>query len=860
MRSPSAGPPPARVGATSATAVRAHETGNHKPAVELEDSGASAIWTWTARIMTCCFLPPCLRACGQRDKAVQQAWREKVALCMIIVVLCGAVAFLTVGLRRVLCPDSGFQVNIAMFNIQTKEYLPANQDGIVIDGFQYEFGGVQKALSARGFTLNDDRRGTDLSLLFSNVRGSDCAAYYPAGAKCDFPELAGISPASDCASLDWLSGVQRAKRFMDWTDLPIHIDPPHTLTVYNGAVLNLTDYFAGPQRDNRPAVTKLLVESVGKDATYRYVRGPEVHSAIGCLSRGYRVGYVGEERNGCIAAQVIETIALIVIVGVVLCKFFMAVWFHWFGLPSSKVDPVPRPDKRLSRVSARYSMGPNVNNRHSVLGFNMPQTNDLYTIMLVTCYSEGKEGIRSTLDSLAGTDYPDSKKLLFVVADGIITGSGEERSTPDIIVGMMDLEPSAANPEPKSYVAIAHGEKQHNMAKVYAGHYIVGNRRVPMITVVKCGTPMEANQPKPGNRGKRDSQLVIMNFLSRTLFNDRMTALDYEIFSCIHSVATTADKYEAILMVDADTKVAPDSLRHMVNAMRSDVTIMGLCGETRIANKTASLTSAIQVFEYYISHHLGKAFESVFGGVTCLPGCFCMYRIKAPKGDSGTTVPILTNPNIVEEYSENIVDTLHKKNLLLLGEDRFLTTLMLRNFPHRKMVFVPSAMCWTIVPDEFKVLLSQRRRWINSTVHNLLELVLVRDLCGTFCFSMQFVVLLELIGTVVLPAAICLTLYLIISAAAYGTAELVPFLMLAAILGLPGLLIAITTRKVVYVAWMIVYLFSLPIWNFVLPVYAYWHFDDFSWGETRKVEGEEREEAHGGKQGRFESRAVVMKK
>lgn len=178
--------------------------------------------------------------------------------------------------------------------------------------------------------------------------------------------------------------------------------------------------------------------------------------------------------------------------------------------------------------------------------------------------------------------------------------------------------------------------------------------------------------------------------------------------------------------------------------MKNDVKIMGLCGETRIANKTASFTSAIQVFEYYISHHLGKAFESVFGGVTCLPGCFCMYRIKAPKGEFGATVPILTNPNVVEEYSENIVDTLHKKNLLLLGEDRFLTTLMLRNFPHRKMVFVPRAKCWTIVPDKFKVLLSQRRRWINSTVHNLLELVMVRDLCGTFCFSMQFVVLVSL--------------------------------------------------------------------------------------------------------------------
>lgn len=171
--------------------------------------------------------------------------------------------------------------------------------------------------------------------------------------------------------------------------------------------------------------------------------------------------------------------------------------------------------------------------------------------------------------------------------------------------------------------------------------------------------------------------------------------------------------------------------------------------------RTADLT-----LRYFISHHLSKSFESVFGGVTCLPGCFCMYRIKTPKGGQNYWVPILANPDIVEHYSENVVDTLHKKNLLLLGEDRYLSTLMLKTFPKRKQVFVPQAVCKTTVPDQFSVLLSQRRRWINSTVHNLMELVLVRDLCGTFCFSMQFVVFIELVGTLVLPAAISFTIYL----------------------------------------------------------------------------------------------------
>ncbi|KAI8871448.1 fungal chitin synthase, partial [Ramicandelaber brevisporus] len=220
-------------------------------------------------------------------------------------------------------------------------------------------------------------------------------------------------------------------------------------------------------------------------------------------------------------------------------------------------------------------------------------------------------------------------------------------------------------------------------------------------------------------------------------------------------------------------------------------------------------------------------------------------------------------PEILQEYQQNVVETLHEKNLLLLGEDRFLSTLMLRNFPKRKMMFMPQAICKTVVPDTFKVLLSQRRRWINSTIHNLLELVLVRNLCGTFCFSMQFVILMELIGTTVLPAAIVMTYVLIVSVAraTYNTlASFLPLIMLVMVLFLPGILILITTRKWIYIGWMLIYLVALPVWNFVLPVYAYWHFDDFSWGETRKVDGEAKGHDHSRKSGEFDGTKVPLRR
>lgn len=33
-----------------------------------------------------------------------------------------------------------------------------------------------------------------------------------------------------------------------------------------------------------------------------------------------------------------------------------------------------------------------------------------------------------------------------------------------------------------------------------------------------------------------------------------------------------------------------------------------------------ALTRLSTVYEYFISHHMAKAFESLFGSVTCLPG------------------------------------------------------------------------------------------------------------------------------------------------------------------------------------------------------------------------------------------------
>jgi chitin synthase len=119
-----------------------------------------------------------------------------------------------------------------------------------------------------------------------------------------------------------------------------------------------------------------------------------------------------------------------------------------------------------------------------------------------------------------------------------------------------------------------------------------------------------------------------------------------------------------------------------------------------------------------------------------------------------------------------------------------------------------------------------------------MELVLLSDMCGFCCFSMRFVVFIDLFGTLILPATVIYLGYLIyLVASGSGQFPLIAIIMLASIYGLQAI-IFILKRRWQHIGWMIVYLLAYPIYGFALPVYSFWHMDDFAWGSTRIVVGE----------------------
>ncbi|KAI8141545.1 chitin synthase [Fennellomyces sp. T-0311] len=814
----------------------------HAPQHEqVEEMPISALRIWWVRfvwLMTWWIPSPFLRWFGKMKREdVQIAWREKVTLCMLIFLFSCMVIFVIVGLGEVVCPGTRTMYssgNVNAHNVKDDMYV--SHRGVVYDitGFArsehgttaYPAGPDEMEILAGldvSYTIPPPLTSACPDLVTSNqikIRPNETIVIGP------FEHLSGDQANPSLAKMG--SNTWYENQFLPQMRLykkGTLVIPLKTIKedyegwsryamAINGKVYDLTDYFVTASYFDTGAnsndysflsnnVEEIFKKFSGTDATENWntytasMSAAERNMNMYCLNNYFYIGDLDvRDTPRCTFTNYLLLSFAILMCLVILVKFLAALQFG--GAPT-------------------------------------PEDHDKFVICQVPCYTEGEESLKKTIDSLTVMNYDDKRKLIFIIADGMIMGGGNDRPTPRIVLDVLGYD-TKNDPEPLMFKSIGEGSKQLNYGKVYSGLYECEGHVVPYIVVVKVGKASE--RAKPGNRGKRDSQLICMNFLNKVHFDGEMTPLELEMYHQIKNViGVNPSFYEYILMVDSDTEVHTNALNHMISTMLHDGRIVGLCGETQLVNEDRSLTTMIQVYEYYISHHLAKAFESLFGSVTCLPGCFCMYRVRTPVKNE----PLIVSPKVILDYSDNNVDTLHKKNLLHLGEDRYLTTLMMKHFPQYKMKFTPYAQCKTVAPEQWKVLLSQRRRWINSTIHNLFELVLLPDLCGFCCFSMRFVVLVDLIGTLTLPVSVVYLVYLIyVIASKTGPIPILALAMLAGVYGLQALLF-ILKREWQHIGWMIFYILAIPVFSFFLPVYSFWHFDDFSWGNTRVVVGDKKQ-------------------
>ncbi|KAK2463731.1 hypothetical protein APHAL10511_004224 [Amanita phalloides] len=803
---------------------------------EVPTSRSRRWWLWMVWATTWWIPSFLLRYLGRMKRPdIQIAWREKVTIFWLIFLLNGLVIFYIIEFGRLLCPTYDKAWNLG----EVGQHTGYNDFFVAVRGYVYD---------VTNFVHGDH---SDVTGLPSNapgvldlLAGQDLSYYFPPPLTLACPGLVtdqnmaltaknftaatpqamhasgGNQQSPALSNSDWyrsnflptMKPFRKGALVWEWSDIraqAMDTTIAKIWAVYKGGLYDLTDYvhtqsMSGTNAQTYdfidPDLVSLFKQRTGQDVTSTMqpildAMGPANQTLqLNCLNNFFKLGGTDYRKTPKCQVQ------------------------QWMLIAASAV--------LMASMALKFLAALQLGKKRT------PEMQDKFVLCQVPCYTEGEDSLRRTIDSLAGLSYDDKRKLIVIICDGNIIGSGNDRTTPRIVLDILGVDVKV-DPEPLMFKSVGEGSRAINYGKVYSGLYEFEGHVVPYMVIVKVGKPTERS--KPGNRGKRDSQILIMHYLNRVHFDAPMSPLELEIYHQMRNVIGIDPAfYEYIFTVDADTTVTPDSLNRLIATCADDSSIIGCCGETKVDNEQVSWWTMIQVYEYYISHHLSKAFESLFGSVTCLPGCFSLYRIRT--ADKGR--PIIISNRIIDEYAEPNVDTLHKKNLFSLGEDRYLTTLMLKHFPTFKTKFCPHAIAHTIAPEAWRILFSQRRRWINSTVHNLLELVVLPELFGFCCFSMRFFVFIDLLGTLILPATVIYLGYLIVAVSLHLTIfPVIAIIMIAVTYGLQAF-IFILKREFMLVGWMVVYLLSYPIYSFFLPVYSFWCMDEFSWGNTRLVVGE----------------------
>jgi chitin synthase len=448
---------------------------------------------------------------GLKDKQTVQAWREKMALCFIILLMCGLVGFATVGFQKVLCPQTSN--NAPQFT-----RIGSVNGTVGIRGFLFN---VTDANSPNGvsFVQLAQSPGQDITTLFQRtaVEFSKCrgltfrvAADEPCTDLTNCP-LGPLNTTSTFAQLA-ISNMTRRVGY-DWAQ----VAELQNYLVIDGAVLNMNPYMKthpnpvpADQVDAalRTVMSKPNAES-GKDGTRLFFNKQDTRKAVPCLMERYYAGNIDKITPGCFVSQLFLYTGLFVILGLVFVRFVMACVFNWYlsdrlaGPPDSRqlhrsaISPAVMPEGANISIDNRHGTAPwagpgkklakpnhtskyprsftaSSSTLNSVTSpvMSLAQIGaELFAVCLVTCYSEGEQSLRTTLDSISSTNYSDGRKLMFVIADGMITGAGEKRSTPDICVGLLEADPRFGNPMPMGYLSVGTGAKSQNRAMVYAGHY-----------------------------------------------------------------------------------------------------------------------------------------------------------------------------------------------------------------------------------------------------------------------------------------------------------------------------------------------------------------------------------------------------
>lgn len=459
---------------------------------------------------------------------------------------------------------------------------------------------------------------------------------------------------------------------------------------------------------------------------------------------------------------------------------------------------------------------------------------------IIPCYNESTEELQRTLDSVS-LQQPYSSadnRIIFIVCDGKVVGKGNSTSTDKILIqdilyksiSKISLHTNDINDTNNFYSYKTWNDKWH-VIDLYEGNY----RNVPYILIVKNT-----------NYGKRDSLVLvrrflfyynklvstqknIVNIIANSWFNNNFwTALSSNLQLKIGN--STIIDY--IIGTDADTVLDINCSRHLISSIEERPNIMGCVGLVDISIECNPWSPYVlyQKAEYLFAQLLKRRHQSLITHkVNCLSGCVQILRVGLE-----TCGPLILDIfNSLPHDSHNIFNHIRS----YASEDRNHVCHMLSLYPYVETTQNIHAVAYTKVPIDYKILLSQRRRWSLGAISNDIMLLYLRGInpweriiaaSNIIIFSMgPFITIATgyFIRALIQHSSL-LMLYLSISL-------IIPFCY--------GLTIPYITRiniqqTAYYYASYLFYITTGVIVNLAIFIYSVWNIDTMNWGKTRSID------------------------
>jgi len=355
-------------------------------------------WVGVVWLMTFWIPTSFMSCCGKMKRSdVRQAWREKVALCFLILMISAVAIFLIAGLGPILCPSLNQYSPGELSNHAWEEH----DVWVAVHGQIYDYTHL-----ARTHTTGPERvyeyAGKDASELFyrdPSLCGLTAKKPYDHINSQNFdhnPE-ASLSILNRRNKKIWKGSLAYKRKWI----AEKHANSDSWWIIIDKRVYNLTRYKNDNENYYGDVATNIIYTSPGQDVTNAFMDSPEARQALRCMDA---INYVGtidtRDSPQCLLANYLLLSATGILVAIMVFKFLAAL-----------------------QLGSRRE----------------PEEHDKFVVCQVPCYTETEESLKKTLDSLAVLKYDDKRKLLFVIADGMIIGSGNDRPTPRIVLDILGV-------------------------------------------------------------------------------------------------------------------------------------------------------------------------------------------------------------------------------------------------------------------------------------------------------------------------------------------------------------------------------------------------------------------------------------